>query len=213
MGSVVSVNLGHLRTDLLTAQNNGRTGIDKRPVDGPIRLETPGVADDVIIDRVHHGGEYQAVYAFNAEDLAYWSEQVGRELVPGNAGENVTIEGYDVNESVIGERWQLGTAIVRVTSPRIPCRTFSSFWEQPRLVKLFTEVARPGAFLAVEQPGLVQAGDRMRVLDTPEHGLTIAEHFRFATGDRSLLDKMSAARSDLQPAGLERLDKVLAAIG
>ena len=71
-----------VRTDPWTWAKGGRSGIDKRPVDGPVRLTESGVDGDTICDVAHHGGPDQAVYAYSTDDLAWWSaelRQAGRD--------------------------------------------------------------------------------------------------------------------------------------
>jgi MOSC domain-containing protein YiiM len=144
-GTVVSVNLAVVRTDAFTRVKSGRSGIDKRPVDHPVLLEVDGVAGDTICDTRNHGGPEQAVYAYSVEDLAFWATELGRPVGPGNVGENLTLTGVDCSHAVVGERWQVGDAVLRVTGPRTPCRVFAGFLDVPDLVKRFFTAGRPGA--------------------------------------------------------------------
>ena len=173
------------------------TGIDKRPAVGPVAVRRLGVVGDTIGDTVNHGGAEQAVYAYAEEDAAWWQDQLAGELSfplrPGSFGENLTTRGLEVTDAVIGERWRIGSTILQVSSPRIPCSTFAAFWRIDHLVKRFTEAGRPGAYLRVLTEGELSAGDQITVLDRPAHGLTIAETFRALTGDRSLVAKLMTA--------------------
>ena len=92
-GRVVSVNLAVVRTDPFTHVKSGRSGIDKRPVTGPVRLEVDGVDGDTICDTKNHGGPEQAVYAYAVEDLDFWTAELERLVEPGNVGENLTLAG------------------------------------------------------------------------------------------------------------------------
>ena len=152
-GRVLSVNLAVVRTDPFTHVKSGRSGIDKRPAPGPVRLEVDGVAGDTICDTKNHGGPEQAVYAYAVEDLDFWTAELERLVEPGNVGENLTLTGVDCSHAVVGERWQVGEAVLRVTGPRTPCRVFSGFLDVPDLIKRFFAAGRPGAYLAVEQTG------------------------------------------------------------
>jgi MOSC domain-containing protein YiiM len=174
-----------------------RTGIHKRPVDGPVRVGRLGLAGDTICDTVNHGGPDQAVYAYASEDTEWWQQQLAGELSfalgPGSLGENLTLRGVEVTNAVIGERWRIGGAILQVAVPRIPCSTFASYWNVDRLVKRFVRAGRPGAYLRVLTEGEVAAGDEVIVLDRPPHGLTLAQTLRALTGDRSLAPKLLSA--------------------
>jgi len=209
-GRVVSVNRAtHARTDDWAKAKSGRSGIDKRPVDGPLWLGRESVTGDTICDTAHHGGPDQAVYAYAAEDLAFWSAELGRPLVPGNTGENLTTAGVGCSTAVVGERWQVGAAVLRVTGPRIPCRVFAGFLEVPDLVKRFMAAGRPGAYLAVDIPAAVAAGDPVTVLHRPAHGLTVADLVAILGGRRELLDKAVHARDDVGARVREWLDQML----
>jgi MOSC domain-containing protein YiiM len=219
-GRVVSVNLAVVRTDPFTRVKSGRSGIDKRPADHPVRLEVGGVDGDTICDTKYHGGPEQAVYAYAVEDLDFWTAELGRtvtdpattrRIMPGNVGENLTLSGIDCSHAVVGERWQVGDAVLRVTGPRTPCRVFSGFLDVPDLIKRFFVAGRPGAYLAVEQPAAVSAGDRVTVLERPEHGVTVADLLAATAGHRELVPRIAQAREHLGPRGREWLDTVLAA--
>ncbi len=107
-GRVAAVNLGIVTEAGWAGDASGRSGIDKRPVDGPVSLLTGGVAGDFIGERAHHGGPDQAVYAYAEEDAAWWVAELGRAVPPGGFGENLTTYAVDVTGAVIGEQWQVG---------------------------------------------------------------------------------------------------------
>ena len=112
-------------------------------------------------------------------------------------GENLTLAGVDCSGAVLGERWQVGAAVLQVRGPRIPCRVFSGFLDVPDLIKRFITAGRPGSYLAVERTGRVQAGDPVRVLDRPAHGVTVADLMAAMTVDRDRIWLVATARDDL----------------
>lgn len=179
-----------------------QTGIDKRPVPR-IAVADPGereaggrsgVAGDFIGDLTHHGGREQAVYVVAREELDHWSRELGRELVNGCFGENVTTLGLDVDEAIIGTRWRMGSALLEVTGPRIPCRTFAWAIEEPQWVKRFTQHGRSGAYVQVVEEGEIAPGDVVDVLDVPDHGVSVRDVFGAFTIDRSVLPRVVGAR-------------------
>ncbi|MFN8076110.1 MAG: MOSC domain-containing protein [Kineosporiaceae bacterium] len=174
-------------------QDPDTTAIDKRPVEGAVAVDEHGLAGDTQVDRKHHGGTFQAVYAYADEDAAWWAEQLGREIPAGRFGENVRTTGLDVTGAVIGERWQVGRAgvgpLLEVTAPRIPCTTFQTFLDEPRWVKRFTQAGRPGAYLRVLAEGRVGQGDTVAVVHRPQHGVTIGDVF--PTGDAAVMRRLS----------------------
>jgi MOSC domain-containing protein YiiM len=157
-----------------------RTAIDKRPVGRRLEVAELGLAEDAVCDTRHHGGPEQAVYVYADEDAAWWAAELGREIPPGQFGENLRLSGIDVTGAQIGECWRIGGpdgVLVQVTAPRIPCATFQRRMAEPHWVKRFTEHGAPGAYLAVIEPGTIAAGDPVIVESRPGHGVTIADTF------------------------------------
>jgi MOSC domain-containing protein YiiM len=186
---VVSVNCGK-ESDLLIGGRPGRSAIDKRPVAGPVAVGSLGLDGDECADKEHHGGVEQAIYVYAREDLDWWTEQLGRELPNGIFGENLTTSGISVTTALIGETWQVGTAVVQVTSPRVPCETFKSWLDEPHWVKRFADAGRTGAYLRVLSEGSVQAGDELTVLSRPDQAVTVAESLRASFGDREIMSRL-----------------------
>lgn len=194
-----SVNVGGARSGI--RRRGGLTSIDKRPVaSADVRDPGPkrgglgsGVVGDDVSSRKHHGGSGQAVYAVAREELDWWGAELGRELRDGMFGENLTTAGLDVDACVVGERWRVGSALLEVTGPRIPCATFAAWMDEPRWVRRFTERGRTGAYLAVVEPGVVSAGDAVEVLHRPGHGIAVPVVFRAFTGDDEAGERVLAA--------------------
>jgi MOSC domain-containing protein YiiM len=186
---VVSVNIGRGR-DADWAGRLKRTAIDKRPVLGPVAVGRLGLAGDEQIDKPDHGGYEQALYAYAREDLDWWVEQLGRELASGSFGENITTSGLDVTGALIGEVWLLGSAVVQVTSPRIPCAVFAGWLDERQWVKRFADAGRTGAYLRVLEEGQVSAGDPVEVIARPGTAVTIAESVRAYYGDADLMRRL-----------------------
>jgi MOSC domain-containing protein YiiM len=186
---VIAVNTGP-EADLVVGGKPARTAIDKRSSAGPVLVRTLGLAGDEYADKQNHGGHEQAVYAYAREDLDWWTEQLGRELRNGLFGENITTSGLDITGALIGETWRIGTAVVQVTSPRIPCVTFQSWMDEPHWVKRFAAAGRPGAYLRVLAEGTVGAGDEARVIDRPAERVTVAESMRAYYGDEDLMRRV-----------------------
>jgi MOSC domain-containing protein YiiM len=206
-GRVESVNVAVIRYDPWTRVKSGRSGIDKRPVAGPVQLTVDGVTGDTICDTIFHGGPDQAVYAYAVEDLSFWAAELGRPV--RTVGENLTLFGVDCSGAVVGERWRVGDAVLRVTGPRVPCRVFSGFLDVPDMVKRFFAAGRPGAYLAVERSAAVSAGDAVTLLGRPEHGVTVAAVMAAFQGRRDLLPHVAEARADLGERGRQWLSGVL----
>ncbi|MEW2447374.1 MOSC domain-containing protein [Streptomyces parvulus] len=219
---LLSVNLGRAKSVPYTDHPEGVTGIDKRPADGPVRVEAPGakgvgasgLAGDAVCDTRHHGGDDQAVYAVAREDLDAWERELGRPLADGFFGENLTTTGLDVSGALIGERWRVGPdLLLEVTSGRIPCRTFQGHMGEERWMRRFIEKAAPGAYFRVVEPGEIRAGDAVRIVHRPEHDVTVALQFRAVTTQRELLPRLLAAGGALHPDALAQARKYVARSG
>lgn len=194
----------------------GVTAIDKRSVDGPVRVHKLGLHGDVQANRVHHGGEDQALYAYSQADADYWAAELGRELPPGIFGENLRLAGLDASDAVIGERWKIGLDVeVEVTSPRIPCATFQRRMAEPHWVKRFTDAGRVGAYLRVVRTGSIQAGDHIHRIYVPTHGVTVAKWFTDPTlaDMEALRDADADGEIRLQPEYHEEFEKLQRRLG
>ena len=190
MAKVLSINVTSLVHEGAWTGSEGRTGIDKRPVDRAIRFENDGVVGDVVVDRKHHGGYDKAVYAYAREDADWWEQEIGSAIANGAFGENLTTQGIDVNAALIGERWQIGSVVLEVSEPRIPCRVFAGFWDRPTLIKDFTEAKRSGAYMRIIQEGEMAPGAQINVISRPEHGITIRDIFEAKAGERGKIAKL-----------------------
>jgi len=187
---VLSINITSIVHEGEWTGSEGRTGIDKRRVSGPIEFKNNGVAGDRIIDTNVHGGYDQAVYAYASEDARWWEKEINEVIPAGRFGENLTTEGIDVNAALIGEKWKIGSVILEVSQPRIPCRVFAGFWKRATLIKDFTQAGRPGTYLRIIQEGTAQAGDAIEVIYKPEHSIRISDLFAAKSGERSKINEI-----------------------
>lgn len=182
---IESVNVGLPRS----VEHNGQTvqtGIWKEPVAGPVAVRGVNLDGDDQADRSVHGGADKAVYAYAAEDYEWWRGQLGRELAPGAFGENLTLRGIDVSGALIGEHWRAGTALLEVSEPRFPCWKLSTKMGDPTFLKTFARAMRLGAYLRIVEPGELQVGDAVAVVERPAHKVTIELFGRAYLHDRSL---------------------------
>jgi len=171
---LLSVNVGRPKQISVRRGRPLMSAIGKAPVEGRVRVEGVNVAGDDQADRRVHGGPDKAVYAYAREDDRWWAEQLDREIPPGMFGENLTTEGLDVTGAVIGERWRIGSVVLEVAQPRIPCAKLGTRFGDLTMVKRFGETNRPGAYLRIVAEGELGAGDEIEVLSRPEHGITVA---------------------------------------
>ncbi|MEI4273624.1 MOSC domain-containing protein [Klenkia sp. LSe6-5] len=196
----------------LPGKRPSTTGIRKRPVGGRVAVLDETLDGDRQVNRKHHGGEGQAVYAYAAEDAAWWATDLGRDLPAGSFGENLRTTGLDLTGAVLGSRWAVGSALLEVTAPRIPCANFARFWDVPDLVKRFTAHGASGAYLRVLQTGDVGAGDAVEVVHVPDHGVTTGLLFRALTTQRSRLVEVEPALDVVPHKDRDKLTRRIAAL-
>ncbi len=191
VATVLSVNVGRARE----FDFNGRpakSAIWKSPVAGRIAARGVNLEGDDQADRKAHGGPDKAIYAYAVEDTRWWKEKLGRSLQYGEFGENLTTEGVAVNDALVGERWAIGTAVFEVSEPRIPCWRLGVRMNDQGFVRRFTEALRPGTYLRIIVEGAVGAGDEIRIIERPDHELTIRDIFRIYTRDREEVGRLLA---------------------
>jgi MOSC domain-containing protein YiiM len=155
----------------------GRSAIDKRPQPDRVAVRSLGLDGDHVCDTKHHGGVHQAVYAYAEEDARRWADELGRDLPAGWFGENLRISGLAVSDAVLGARWAIGDTLLEVSAPRVPCGTFQHWSGEAQWVKRFTLQSDTGTYLRVLTEGTIGAGDEVRVVHVPEHGVTVRDLF------------------------------------
>jgi MOSC domain-containing protein YiiM len=171
---VLSVNVGSVRT----IEWRGRaitTGIWKHPVSGRIALRGVNFVGDDQADRIVHGGPDKAVYAYAREDYDYWRDEEQLETSPGLFGDNLTTEGLDLSRAVVGQRWSVGSTVLEITQPRLPCFKLGIRLNDSHFPKRFMMASRMGAYLRIVEEGDVGARDTVCVTNTPEHGVTLGD--------------------------------------
>lgn len=188
----------------------GTTAIDKRPLQGAVKVRKMGLYADVQVDREHHGGHDQAVYAYSRAEAERWGEELGREIPAGLFGENLRVSGIDTSDAVVGERWAVGKSVVlEVTCPRIPCSTFARHLGEENWVRRFTERRDVGCFLKVVRTGKIGAGDPIAVISRPGHGVRVRDIFVGPTPEQAerLLEYQHASGRELPAKVLRTLPK------
>ena len=172
------------------------TAIFKEPVSGPVLLRQLNLEGDKQADLSVHGGPTKVVYTYPCEHYAFWRAELPEiELVWGMFGENFTTEGLKEESVHIGDVFQLGTARLVVTEPRMPCFKLTIRFEREDIVRRFLQSQRSGLYFGVMQEGTVQAGDRFELLSTDPQCLKVADVTRLYTtdkGDAELLKKAVA---------------------
>jgi MOSC domain-containing protein YiiM len=184
LGRLLSVNVGKPREFEYRGQLV-KSAMWKTSVAGRVAVRKTNLEGDGQADRKAHGGFHKAVYAYAIEDARWWQHELGRPIAFGEFGENLTTEGIEVNSAIVGERWQIGTAVLEISGPRNPCWKLGVRMNDPMFPRDFTQAMRPGSYLRVVAEGTVGAGDEIQLLSRPDHGLTIRDVLRIFSRDRN----------------------------
>src|SRR3989454_2793779 len=185
---VLSVNVGLPRA-VVWKGRTVVTGIFKEPVAGRVAIKRLNLEGDRQADLTVHGGPEKAVYAYPAEYYAFWREQFPEMELPwGMFGENLTIQGL-LDENVhIGDRFQVGSAQLMVTQPRLPCYKLGLKFGRDDILKRFLQSGLTGFYFAVFREGEVAAGDPIRLLHRDEHQVKVPDITRLYHQDKHNLD-------------------------
>jgi len=153
-----------------------------------------GLEGDEQADREVHGGQDKAVYAYPSEHYDFWQDLLKREthqtevLKWGAFGENLTVQGLIENEVWVGDIWMIGEVELRVVKLREPCFKFNAKMNYKGASQAMIQSATSGWYLRTIKPGIVSAGDVIKVYPGPRK-LSIREQ------NQALLEKKSAAAS------------------
>jgi ferredoxin-NADP reductase/MOSC domain-containing protein YiiM len=172
---LVSVNVG-LPRDIEWRGKTVHTGIWKTPVQSRCTVRRLNIDGDGQGDLAGHGGEQRAVMVYQIDSYRYWEQYFGRNLpIYGQFGENLTVDGLPDNEVCIGDRYQIGGALLEVTQPRVTCYRVGLRMEEPQMASLLVAHHRPGFYFRVIKEGDVGAGDEIVKVSAGPEQMTVAE--------------------------------------
>jgi MOSC domain-containing protein YiiM len=171
---VISVNVG-LPREVAWQGIQVETAIFKDPVDGAVKIGELNLAGDKQADLTVHGGPEKAVYAYPADHYEYWRKELPKvAFSPGKFGENLTTEGLGEDTLCIGDRLRIGTAVLIVTQPRLPCYKLEVRFGRDDMIKRFLASGRSGFYFSVVEPGEVRSGSEIEILSRDANGVTVA---------------------------------------
>ncbi len=212
---VISVNVG-LPREVEWKGRTVTTGIFKEPAAGRVRLRRLNLDGDGQADLAVHGGRDKAVYAYPVEHYDYWRRQLPEMDLPfGMFGENLTIEGLFEDEVNIGDRFLIGSALVMVTQPRMPCYKLGLKFGRDDIIKQFLESGRSGFYLAVIEEGEIAAGDRIELIARDENNVKVSDIVRLYARDKYDVEslrratRVEALPKDWRDYFAQRLEKII----
>lgn len=184
MPQLISVQTGQARR----IDINGRavlTAIHKQPVAGPLSVLPLGLQGDEQADLSVHGGLAKAVYAYPSEHYPLWQAarqaagltDIDNSLPWGSMGENLTLSDLLESDVWVGDVLSFAHCTLRVTQPREPCYKFNAAMGFNTAAKTMAQQGCCGFYLAVQEPGHLQAGDAFELIPGPRQ-MGIPESFR-----------------------------------
>ena len=175
MPKLFSVNVGVPR-DVTWRGKTVRTAIWKDPVRGRCRVGRLNLDGDGQGDLAGHGGEQRAVFVYQLGSYRYWQERLKRtDFVPGQFGENFTVDGLPDDAVCIGDRYQIGTALFEITQPRVTCYRVGIRMDEALMPALLVSSGRPGFYFRVLEEGDVGGGDDIVKVGAAKERMTVAE--------------------------------------
>jgi MOSC domain-containing protein YiiM len=134
------------------------------------------------------------VYCYPEEHYRFWSEQLpGESLSPGNFGENLTTRGLTEEAVCIGDQFRVGSAILQVTQPRMPCFKLAIRFGRPDMVKRFWQSGLSGIYFSIIEEGNVAADDTIERTVSATDGVSVADVVRLYRGDENSLEVLERA--------------------
>lgn len=170
----------------ITVVSQGRevvTGIFKKPVQGTIKLRKLNLDGDAQADLTVHGGPDKAVYSYSAEHYPWWREQMPDfDFEYGQFGENLTTQNMLESDVCIGDEFQVGTAVIKASQPRLPCYKLGVRFGRNDVIKRFMQSGFSGIYFSVVQEGELSVGDRIEFLRSDGHGINVRDVANLFTG-------------------------------
>ena len=180
---VLSINVGGPR-QVETKAGLVLTSIFKSPVQGKVPLVRHNLHGDRQSDLRVHGGPYKAVYLYPFEHYTYWSRDLPDADLPyGAFGENLTTEGLTEDDVHIGDHLRIGSAILQVTQPRMPCYKLAIRLGRADMVKRFWASGHPGVYFSVVQEGELESGDAIEPLASDPNRVSVGDVVRLFKGE------------------------------
>ncbi len=172
---VLSVNVGLPKNVLFNGQII-TTAIFKDPVNSPIILRKLNLDGDKQADLTVHGGIDKAVYSYPEEHYYYWRKQFpNMDLGWGMFGENFTTEGLLEDAVNVGDQFQIGSAKLVATQPRMPCYKLGVRFGHMDVIRKFMTSGRPGIYFKVLTEGEIKTGDKIKLIKRDKNNVTVKD--------------------------------------
>src|SRR5262249_28444786 len=107
----------------------------------------------------YHGGPDAALCVHLLDHYRFWHSHYGLNLQPGCVGENLTLNRISEEQICVGDIVRVGSGLVQVSGPRVPCANQARRIGRSDWVKLTIRENRTGFYLRVLEPGTVETGN------------------------------------------------------
>lgn len=169
------------------------TGIYKTRVTQPLPLGYDGFTGDRQGDLRNHGGPHRTLCQYPAEHYAYWRTlypHSAASFLPGGFGENISTQGLTESDVCVGDIFRLGSAIIQISQPRMPCWRLSRKLGLLKLAKQMAQNGLSGWLYRTLEPGIIAPGDKLELTHRPTHAITLAALWTTRTATEPDLEKL-----------------------
>jgi len=181
---VVSINIAK-KEPISWQRKTWQTGIFKKEQSNFIVVTKTGVYNDAVVDKKYHGGEHMAVYGFSKNHYAFFKNHYPNiPFYNGIFGENLTIENLDETKIKIGDTFQIGSVILQVSQPRLPCKTLNAVFKSNEMMKLFLNSTFSGVYFRVLKEGKIYKNDKVILLRRTNNSATLSEIYSLFTTNK-----------------------------
>jgi len=190
---ILSINIGFLQ-EMLRNGSVVKTGIFKKPIEGPIEVKRLGLKGDQQANKKLHGGTYKAICVYPSEHYDIWKDELGKQdLSFGYFGENFTTTGLMECDVCLGDRFRIGSVQVVVTEPREPCITLNARLDTKDLSARIRNTGRSGFYFSVEKEGIIKNGDSIEYITRDENRVSVSDFNKIINGGLEVADIISRA--------------------
>lgn len=161
-----------------------KTAFRKIPIETEgIELGMESFTGDIVQDKKHHGGNDKAICCYNSDHFIKWKNELGFDLGAAAFGENLTLKGDAALETnvFIGDRYQLGEAVVEVSEPRGPCYVIGIRYNYKQFPVHLQQTGFTGYYLRTIQAGIVNKTDKLIHLSSHPEKISVMDvnHIRY----------------------------------
>ena len=186
-----SIFVGQPKT-MTDARGTWTSSIYRDPVLTPVQAQKGGLVGDKVA-QPYHGGPDADICVHLLDHYRFWNEQYDMNLQPGFVGENFTLDAMTEDQVCVGDMVRIGTALVQVTGPRVPCANLARRIGRKDWVKLTIRENRTGFYMCVLEAGIVQPGDTWQLQErfNPDGSIPAINRCLYLDFDPDLAQRMA----------------------